>query len=341
VCRSKVRERTRSREEDWGTLPEYVVCCGRGRKQAQRPLAGSPRLTLGASAFLDCIRCCNRPERAVGSARAAWLLRRQNSRHAAPRQTTAGGRLRKPTEFALLLADTAEQHAAASARPHSGGCLEAPGGPGALWGLAGAAAVPIIAVRIERAGPTEALRLTDGKSWRPRYAWLPRCAVDRSRRPHSPRWCENYAYSICATVGGVRARDRAPVTLACSGGSACGRHQLRSGPHRLRAARRSGIPRKRGAPDRDRMPMAWREQVSALPGASVASQWTAISFPRTLSKRESASGSRCATGLDAGTTNLPLAGVLLACVTVKRCSRNAGPKSDSARGRVLDHPMGH
>jgi hypothetical protein len=41
---------------------------------------------------------------------------------------TAIGRLRKPTEFALLLADSAERHAGANAGPVSGGCLQAPEG---------------------------------------------------------------------------------------------------------------------------------------------------------------------------------------------------------------------
>ena len=46
----------------------WVVCCGWGRKQARRPLAGSPRLTRGASALLDWIRCWYRLEQAaVGS----------------------------------------------------------------------------------------------------------------------------------------------------------------------------------------------------------------------------------------------------------------------------------
>ena len=46
-------------------------------------------------------------------------------------------------------------------------------------------------------------------SWRLPYAWLSRCAADRPWRPYSPRWCENYAYTVCATVGGLRAGDRA------------------------------------------------------------------------------------------------------------------------------------
>jgi hypothetical protein len=122
------------------------------------------------------------------------------------------GRLRKPTEFALLLADRAEQHAAASAGPVSGWVFAS---TRLSWcalgsGLCGGRADHRRANRAE--GQPKPFRLTDGISWRLRYAWLPRCSADRSWRPYSPRWCENYAYTVCATVGGLRAGDRAPAT---------------------------------------------------------------------------------------------------------------------------------
>ena len=74
ACSAAVRERRRSREEGWGTLPEYVVYCRWGRKQARRPLAGSPQLTRGASAFLDCIRCWYRPRAVRQIRRPGWAL---------------------------------------------------------------------------------------------------------------------------------------------------------------------------------------------------------------------------------------------------------------------------
>ncbi len=56
-----VEVRTRSGEEGWGTLRKYAVCCGWAGSKHDDPLAGSPRLTYGASAFLDRIRCWHRP----------------------------------------------------------------------------------------------------------------------------------------------------------------------------------------------------------------------------------------------------------------------------------------
>jgi hypothetical protein len=90
--------------------------------------------------------------------------------------------------------------------------------------------------RIERAqGEPKPLRLTDGISWPLRCAWLPWCSADRSWRPHSPRWCENYAYTVCATVGGLRAGDRAPATPRALVDGWC------DGPRRSTAASAGGM----------------------------------------------------------------------------------------------------
>ena len=70
----KVCERTRSRQEGWEPFPSRSSCCGCRRKQARRPLAGSPRLTRGASAFRDCIRCWYRPRAGVRVRESARLL---------------------------------------------------------------------------------------------------------------------------------------------------------------------------------------------------------------------------------------------------------------------------
>jgi hypothetical protein len=66
--------------------------------------------------------------------------------------TPAFGRLRKPTEFALLLADGRSSTRQLAPDLLAGGCLQAPDGPVALWALACAAAGPIIALRSERTG---------------------------------------------------------------------------------------------------------------------------------------------------------------------------------------------
>jgi len=55
----------------------WVVCCGWGRNQARRPLAGSPRLTRGASALLDWIRCWYRLQPFAQLRSTAWLLARR------------------------------------------------------------------------------------------------------------------------------------------------------------------------------------------------------------------------------------------------------------------------
>ena len=66
----------------------------------------------------------------------SWPLRTKSEYVDGSRGVTALGRLRNSTEFALLLADRAEQHAAASAGPVSGVRLQAPDSAVALWALA-------------------------------------------------------------------------------------------------------------------------------------------------------------------------------------------------------------
>jgi hypothetical protein len=78
---------------------------------------------------------------------------------------------------------------------------------------------PIIALRSERTGPTEPLRLTDRDVVVAPIRLLAAFAADRSCRPYSPRWCENYACTLCATVGGLLAGDRALATSVCGCGS--------------------------------------------------------------------------------------------------------------------------
>ena len=121
-------------------------------------------------------------------------------RHTGTLRTLGFGRLRRPTDFALPLA-----HGPSGTRQLASDLLavDACKHPIVLvgWALARAAAGLIIAVRSERTGPTEPVRLTEWMSWVLPYAWLPRCAVDRSWRPYIPRWCENYACTLYATVG--------------------------------------------------------------------------------------------------------------------------------------------
>jgi hypothetical protein len=64
-----------------------------GRKQARRPLAGSPRLTRGASALLDWIRCWYRLQPLAQLRCAAWLLAR---RCGSDSGATASGVTRQP-----------------------------------------------------------------------------------------------------------------------------------------------------------------------------------------------------------------------------------------------------
>ena len=119
--------------------------------------------------------------------------------------------------------------------------MQAPDGPGGLWALACAAAGPIIAVRSERTGPTEPLRLTERDVVAAPIRLVAAFSADRSWRPYSPRWCENYACTLCATVGGLRAGDRAPATSACGGGSLGGRGRgCRLGPDWRKREHRPG-----------------------------------------------------------------------------------------------------
>ena len=106
------------------------------------------------------------------------------------------GRLRKPTEFALLLADGPSSTRQLAPDLLAVGACKHPDGPDELWALACAAAGPIIAVRSERTGPTEPLRLTERDVVAAPIRLVAASSADRSWRPYSPWWCENYACTL-------------------------------------------------------------------------------------------------------------------------------------------------
>ena len=207
--------------DEWGNLQNgQTLAIGQNEERFDAGGVAAPSVeaaTISRSWFRPLVAALGQTQPRARQPTRTPLLELSRSSHGVRANPTArSGRLPQPTELASLLADRAEQDAAARcAGPVNGGCLQARDGPGAPWAL-----VP------GRSSPCESsaqgqppLRLTDGMSWRRRYAWLPRCAADRSWRPYSPRWCENYAHSVCATVGGLRAGDRAPATPACGCGS--------------------------------------------------------------------------------------------------------------------------
>ena len=176
------------------------------------------------------------PQRPVRCTSRRFLLRSWPIAHHAPTKSgRAGGtavtskfyeprdnlRLRKPTEFALLLADGPSSTRQLAPDVLAAGSCKPPMVLGGLWALACEAAGPIIAVQSEGTGPTEPLRLTEPDVVAAPIRVVAAFSADRSWRLNSPRWCENYACTLCATVGGLRAGDRAPARSACGGGSAC------------------------------------------------------------------------------------------------------------------------